>query len=210
MLGQFLFVHTAFGVYMLDEHLECLVWNAAVDTGHLLEVADGERRIQGEFFEVKILSCDDKTVGRTGSESKMWHVVLGLDDHVVIVQLYSGRTLHDALVYSCVVQVPGAPMEACYIGEDIGFLVTSHVRSHEHEVYAYHEELYQFNNRGRLIGILPYLGRGPHQFLPLRLTGSEEAAKRISDPTLADTAWRIFCFDGYGAVCCIKPFVDLE
>ena len=70
----------------------------------------------------------------------------------------------------------------------------------------FHEDnIYQFNYRGEVVGILPGLGKGPHSFLPVYLEPCQEAANIYPEMNFNEPAWYVYCTDGHGGISCFRP-----
>ncbi|XP_077984009.1 uncharacterized protein LOC144438730 [Glandiceps talaboti] len=94
------------------------------------------------------------------------------------------------------VDIGGIAKEAHYISEEVGFVVA--VTLNEEEDTFYKEYLYWYSNHGNLRGVLPFLGKGPHNFYSVHLSGKEGQ--------LETQGWYLYFTDGYGAICCTKLF----
>ena len=63
------------------------------------------------------------------------------------------------------------------------------------------EEMYWLNTEGRLLGVIPSLGCGPHYFLPLFQEKDGQLVQAYSE-TVGDVL--LYYTDGHGAVCCAR------
>ena len=65
----------------------------------------------------------------------------------------------------------------------------------------FREEMYWLSKEGRLVGVIPSLGCGPHGFLPLCPDKDGNLSKQFDD-----TADHLLLYyaDGHGGICCSK------
>ena len=61
----------------------------------------------------------------------------------------------------------------------------------------YREHLLHINYAGQCVGILGFLGEGPHEFYPVYRQQEEGEDKGVE-------GWYVYFLDGHGAVCCVK------
>lgn len=81
-----------------------------------------------------------------------------------------------------------------------GYLVSASIFRNKDGPYR--ENLYHFDHRGQLLGILPSLGRGPRSMFSVFLPGDLDLSAKHSG-RIGQKGWHVYMRDGHDGIICV-------
>ncbi|XP_070553713.1 uncharacterized protein [Ptychodera flava] len=150
-----------------------------------------------ELHNISVLASRKITrVTPQGENVELYRMVFTADNKVYLLDrpCLNSDDAQAPLNVTTEVVIAGRATEACYISEQVGFVIV--VTLNEETDMNYRDHLYWYSTRGELRGVLPFLGKGPHSLYSVYLSGDENQAET--------EGWYLYFTDGHGAICCIK------
>ncbi len=92
----------------------------------------------------------------------------------------------------------------CSITE--GFLIVASLLNPEN--LHFQETVYHYDYSGQIKGILPALGKGPHDFYSAYLPGDPGLIQAHKELPIDSPGWFVFFKDGYGGICCFRASTE--
>jgi hypothetical protein len=189
------FATTVPGILVLVSKRKVSFWDPSTNSPYHLTATFGEDEKESLSFEkdvvhLKVLRVWNVLQQEEGVYGCM--AALGINDTLVVLQK---KLSSQKLVCSLNVSLPGYVYEYCTLGKKGHIVVTSMVKE------CCREEMYWLNTEGRLLGVIPSLGCGPHYFLPLFQEKDGQLVQAYSE-TVGDVL--LYYTDGHGAVCCAR------
>lgn len=81
-----------------------------------------------------------------------------------------------------------------------GYLVSASIFRNKDGPYR--ENLYHFDHRGQLLGVLPSLGRGPRSMFSVFLPGDLDLSAKHSG-RIGQKGWHVYMRDGHDGIICV-------
>ncbi|KAK3592697.1 hypothetical protein CHS0354_037833 [Potamilus streckersoni] len=209
MADQLLLIHSKMGISFLDPQSLELVLIQMGQKGSLTLTEDS-MVILGNFEVFSVLGT------KTWQEEnkKITHVGLGLNHHLIVMELVSYSISFDCCETMCglptcqntlklifSIPMPGVPVEVCFINRSVGFFVS--ITQHSNCTSYYQEMILQIDYFGKLRGVLPCLGPGPRSFFQCYLHGDSDLQANNREQGQAGSY--VYLRDGHDGIIAIRP-----
>lgn len=202
--GNVLMVHTSVGLCFMDpETLNLLPVTMETKSPPPYQLSeDSKVLILQRMGEVKLRAEKTYTV----DNKQITKLAVAAENNILVFQLecefqkpsaanFSGNTVASTRVKLIMsVALPGFAKEACFVGKEVGLLVstTMYVRGTDY----YRENLFYFKLDGHCYGLLPCLGHGKRSFHPVYLHGNKGEGHQ--------PGWYVYMRDGHNGIICVQ------
>ncbi|KAK7482278.1 hypothetical protein BaRGS_00026521 [Batillaria attramentaria] len=130
-------------------------------------------------------------------------VPVAINNYLLVLGVQERNAVADPIVeIAFCVMIAGHPTEVCFIGQTVGYLVSTTM--HAQTDLFYRETVYHLSPAGHLLGVLPFLGPGPREFFPVLLPPARGSESEDTPGASEAASWHVYMRDGHEGIIAVK------